>query len=515
MGRMKCIEFLYFYLLPEQSLPSQRQTSSSSTSTSSSAESALFPPTPVSEEIDALECPSTPSRRHRTSAAEKAYSDLDITFIPQTPHRPHQPSLGYLTPSTRRVSGSSNTSLSVPPSPCGPPRSPSHRRLMSITDTSDSDNSGLGLGLPRSDTAKLISKESMQREIPAINLPDSGLSNPFSTTTSHATSTSSGSSTVMPGSRGISRSSTHSSMSAAAGGISRTSSMRRISNPPSSRDGSADESIAAKERAPKARHPTSANLAAMSSGHRSSEVARLPNKVSHSRSSIHLSDNISPTEDKRQSQSRHRVSRSGTSAELTDMMKGSAGLGTSEDRAARRASLHPSSTATPRAQKPMSRSSTSGQLASVTTDLSLIDQSQPPKPRHSISHAQTQSQPYTKSVSVDTSMPPPPSPNTSMPPPPSPNTSTLSANTSMPPPPVPKPTPRKGFPAGITKGLPSAVSSPNFGSPLTASKRIPSGRLGERKSNSRLKEVKSVEEKKELVCPILNSPMLTNSLANG
>jgi hypothetical protein len=71
----------------------------------------------------------------------------------------------------------------------------------------------------------------------------------------------------------------------------------------------------------------------------------------------------------------------------------------------------------------------------------------------------------------------------------------------MPPPPIPKPTPRKGFPAGITKGLPSAVSSPNFNSmsPLTASKRIPSGKLAEKRSSSKLKEVKSVEEKKELV----------------
>jgi hypothetical protein len=36
-------------------------------------------------------------------------------------------------------------------------------------------------------------------------------------------------------------------------------------------------------------------------------------------------------------------------------------------------------------------------------------------------------------------------------------------------------------------------------SPLTASKRIPSGKLAEKRSSSKLKEVKSVEEKKELV----------------
>lgn len=500
---MKCIEFLYFYLLPEQSLPPQRNTSASSTSTSSSAESQLYPPTPVSEDLEALECPSTPSRRNRTPTSDKKpYSDLDITFVPQTPRRPHEPSLGYLTPSTRRVSGSSNTSLSVPPSPSGPSRSPSHRRLMSVTDTSDSDNSGLGLGLSRSDTARQIS-----RDIPAIRLPEDELSNPFSTTTSHTTSTSSGSSTVMPGSRAISRSSTHTAMSsvtgATSGGMSRTSSMRRISNPQSSREVSADESsTATKDRAPRARHSTSAQVVASASAHRG-EPPRPSARVPHSRSSIQLSDGTSPTEERRLSQ--HRVSRSGTSAQLSDMINSSADE-TNQARPIRRASVHPSSSATPQsAHRPISRSSTSGQLGNLATE-PVADQSRPPKPRQSLSHARTPSHlSGTRGLSVDTSMPPPPSPNTSMALPPSPNTSMPpppSPNTSsMPPPPVPKPTPRKGFPAGITKGLPSAVSSPNFDSmsPLTASRRIPSGKLAEKRSSSKLKEVKSVEEKKELV----------------
>jgi len=500
---MKCIEFLYFYLLPEQSVqPAQRATSASSTSTSSSTESQLFPPTPVNDETDL--CPATPSRRQRTSTSDQkaAYSDLDITFVPQTPQRAIQPNLGYLTPSTRRVSGSSNTSLSVPPSPCGAPRSPSHRRLMSVTDTSDSDNSGLGLGLPRSDTAKLISQESTQRDIPAINLPDDDLSNPFRSA-SHATS-SSGSSTVMPGSRGISRSSTHSAISSATG-VSRTSSMRRISDAPSlSRRSSTDESTGAgaKERAPKVRHShTSAQLAAMASDSRASGYTQTPRaRISHSRTSSQLSDTANESSSSEVPRPSHRVSRSSTSAQLADMANGPSSTNKpAEGREARpRSSIHPvdtSSTATPRsAQRPISRSSTSVHLGNLTADSSASDMSRPSRPRQSLSHARTPSllAGGSKPPSPDTSMPPPPSPNTSMPPPPSPNT-------SMPPPPVPKPTPRKGFPAGITKGLPSAISSPNFNSPLLASKRIPSGRLVEKRSSSKLKEVKSVEEKKELV----------------
>jgi hypothetical protein len=500
---MKCIEFLYFYLLPEQSsVPAQRATSSSSTSTTSSTESQLFPPTPVNDDTDL--CPATPSRRHRTSSSDQKapYSDLDITFVPQTPQRSVQPNLGYLTPSTRRASGSSNISLSVPPSPCGAPRSPSHHRLMSVTDTSDSDNSGLGLGLPRSDTAKLISRETVQKDIPAINLPDDDVSNPFRSASSHTTS-SSGSSTVMPGSRGISRSSTHSAMSSATG-VSRTSSMRRISDAPSSsRRSSADEStVPSKERAPRVRHShTSAQLAAIPSESRTSESAKPPRaRMSHSRTSSQLSDTANESLSSEVQRPSHRVSRSGTSAQLSDLVNGpSLSDKPAEGRAARpRSSIHPidtSSNATPRpTHRPMSRSSTSVHLGNLTTDSTASDASRPAKPRQSLSHARTPSllAGSSKSPSPDTSMPPPPSPNTSMPAPPSPST-------SMPPPPVPKPTPRKGFPAGITKGLPSAISSPNFNSPLLASKRIPSGKLVEKRSSSKLKEVKSVEEKKELV----------------
>jgi hypothetical protein len=255
--------------------------------------------------------------------------------------------------------------------------------------------------------------------------------------------------------------------------MSRSSSMRRISDAPSFSQefSAAEEAIPeSRERAPKARHSISAQSVAASSS--ADPAARPPRaRMSHSRTSIHLTDTrVDPLSSDTPRKSLHRVSRSGTSAQLSSLVDGpSAGdprsmeSRTSSSRSSTHAEADKSSTShLPPSPRPMPRSSTSVQLTDSPSEMG-----RPPKPRAS----------HTCTPSLK-----PPSPDT-----------------SMPPPPVPKPTPRKGFPAGITKGLPSAISSPNLNSPLTAAKRIPSGRLVEKRSGSKLKDVKSVEEKKELV----------------
>jgi hypothetical protein len=218
---------------------------------------------------------------------------------------------------------------------------------------------------------------------------------------------------------------------ATTGGMSRTSSMRRVTQSSSIQSGANTDSPA--ERPPKVRHSRASvqlsDLSARSRPSTSAHQARA--SISHSRTSIHLSesgtDSPQPESTEPTRLSKHRVSRSSTSAQLSDLL----------------------------------------------TD-SPSDQGRPPKPRQSLSSARA------PSSILDTSMPPPP---------------------------VPKPTPRKGFPAGITKGLPSAISSPNLNSPLLASKRIPSGQLqsatGDKRPGSNLKPVKTVEEKKELVSLVL------------
>lgn len=118
---MKCIEFLYFYLQPED-VP--RSTSSSSSGSSS----PLFPPSPLS------------SSRSSSGASASQWQDLDVPFVPQTPSRKPQPSLGFLTPTANRVaqrSGSTSTPRKLGAVP--EERIPSSPRF------------GLGLGLPRNE----------------------------------------------------------------------------------------------------------------------------------------------------------------------------------------------------------------------------------------------------------------------------------------------------------------------------------------------------------------------------
>lgn len=118
---MKCIEFLYFYLQPEDT---PRSTSSSS----SGSDSPLFPPSPLSSSRSSSG--SSPPR--------KEWSDLDVPFVPRTPSRKPQPSLGFLTPTTSRVA-SRRESSSTP------------RKLGAVPEerVPSGPRFGLGLGLPR------------------------------------------------------------------------------------------------------------------------------------------------------------------------------------------------------------------------------------------------------------------------------------------------------------------------------------------------------------------------------
>ncbi|KAK4689884.1 hypothetical protein P7C73_g242, partial [Tremellales sp. Uapishka_1] len=240
--RMKCIEFLYFYLLPEQSQP-KRAVSSGSTSSSSSTESELYPASPLSNSVSpdtsAVLAPGKPYAPPST-----AWTGLDMPFIPMTPRKPPKPSLGFLTPSTnRRISSSTSSTPSLAPVPASP-HSPSSKRLPVILASSTPDrvvssewakptdineSIGLGLGLPRSSSrTSLSSSTSVRRVTPETPT----FTDPFSTFSSG--SGLSGSSTVIA--NPMSRSSTQPSLSIIASSPRRTvprqSSVRRVSKSP-------------------------------------------------------------------------------------------------------------------------------------------------------------------------------------------------------------------------------------------------------------------------------------------
>ena len=259
MSRMKCLEFLYFYLLPENTTPARAVSSSSaaSQSSSSSAESMLYPPSPLSSSTSSVgssgrispsPMPSSSYIHPATRQQAHRFEDLDVPFIPQTPKKKPQPSLGYLTPSARRVSGGSTVAALTPslePVPASPvdirlnddtqaatstksrmeetPRRDS-RRWSVMESRSTRSSTGLGLGLPKSTSlssnlAAVASGDDGKRDVTAIKLdiaPErnittaSGYTDPFS----DARSSSSGSSTVVPPrtSSGMSRSSTASDL---------------------------------------------------------------------------------------------------------------------------------------------------------------------------------------------------------------------------------------------------------------------------------------------------------------
>ncbi|XAO22083.1 hypothetical protein I312_100848 [Cryptococcus bacillisporus CA1280] len=130
--RMKCIEFLYFYLLPEQQDSNTDKRNVSNSSVSSTTSSELYPPSPptlsrtkppITVTTSAVNTSDVPNPN---DTADKL-GDIDVPFIPQTPVKKPRPNLGYLTPATRQVSGASaNTSSSTPGLPTVPasPSSP-------------------------------------------------------------------------------------------------------------------------------------------------------------------------------------------------------------------------------------------------------------------------------------------------------------------------------------------------------------------------------------------------------
>ncbi|KAL7425277.1 hypothetical protein Q5752_000965 [Cryptotrichosporon argae] len=143
--RMKCIEFLYFYLLPENT--GRRSTSATSASSSSSGSSALYPPSPL--DTTAIPPSPVPTPVAPVPTSPTKHWDLDVPFVPQTPRKPAKPELGFPTPSARRVSAASSAaSASASSSPVlGTPgrvaaqSQPDFRRA-----TRDSRDVGLGLG---------------------------------------------------------------------------------------------------------------------------------------------------------------------------------------------------------------------------------------------------------------------------------------------------------------------------------------------------------------------------------
>ncbi|WWC95640.1 hypothetical protein V866_002505 [Kwoniella sp. B9012] len=256
--RMKCIEFLYFYLLPEQNDP-QRTVSSSSSSSSSSNSSSLFPPSPLLTSQSSMYIPTigNPNDNHSPKIHPKKLADLDMPFVPMTPRKAPQPNLGYLTPATRKssvcTSNSSTPSLpTVPASPRVPiSQSTTSRGLAAMLDemdgpsmatprssrshrsTSEDERSGVGLGLGLPKSTSGLDRSDIPHKVDS----PSGSIDPFTLTSSseRSHSGSSGSSTIVPisTSRSISRSNTQPSLTLTdSNGLPRSpsvSSMRRSS----------------------------------------------------------------------------------------------------------------------------------------------------------------------------------------------------------------------------------------------------------------------------------------------
>ncbi|KAI9634770.1 cell division control protein 14, SIN component-domain-containing protein [Dioszegia hungarica] len=164
--RMKCIEFLYFYLLPEhqsRSLSSSTRSVSTATSRSTSSSDSLYPPSPLDRSSYAKESPTIvhPSRSPNPTG------DLDLHFVPQTPRKKVTPNLGYLTPSSRRGSGGASAKSTpalqtVPASPIdrGGSTPKANRRMSGDAEV------GLGLGLPNTSAGA----GGIKRDVTAIHL---------------------------------------------------------------------------------------------------------------------------------------------------------------------------------------------------------------------------------------------------------------------------------------------------------------------------------------------------------
>ena len=126
--KMRCLEFLYFYLLPEQTTAGDDtalRSASGSSATTTSTEP--YPPSPVSSTTRIEDSRVSVAGLDDPSSAFLAASRMSqqSAFVPQTPKKKSQPALGFMTPSNhlRKASGSmANRSITptletVPPSP--------------------------------------------------------------------------------------------------------------------------------------------------------------------------------------------------------------------------------------------------------------------------------------------------------------------------------------------------------------------------------------------------------------
>lgn len=95
---MKCCEFLYFYLLPENAteLPDMAGAT-----------------VPQAQEAPTIKHNRSTSRIGAEDISRPGSPDLGLPFVPQTPRKPTKPSLGFATPSTNRT----GTARKVSPTP--------------------------------------------------------------------------------------------------------------------------------------------------------------------------------------------------------------------------------------------------------------------------------------------------------------------------------------------------------------------------------------------------------------
>lgn len=513
---MKCVEFLYFYLLPEGATPSPaRAVSASSASSSSSAESQLFPPSPLSSSTSSAgstgrTSPSPNPNLVHESTSHEHYLDLDVPFVPQTPKKPVQPSLGYLTPSaaSRRVSGSrlSTPSLaSVPGSPNKVPPTPSTRvlpssaasRRWSVIDAKDRTpvtNPGLGLGLPKSasmasgldqtpdtraqtpPTPGSAIPGALRRDLTAIKLDEistatgMSFSDPFNAPDSRS---SSGSSTAMPETP---------LMSDFGSSVSRSSSQMQLDQHPTVTV--RKSSIKRSSRMPNVQSQQTPSIPQSSS----SRIA--PSASSSCLSRGDMSGSESKPEGGRQPRTRHSRSQSLLSG-LPEVSSSTPPV----PRLPRRNGELPGSSSMSHG---LSVDSLEGFRMPSARAASPNPFQVPGTPAHASTSNTTAASAAPRPRSSDRSMPPPaiPSPQLSQPTP----QKALIGGTPA----------KRGFPASLTKGLPPSSSSPNFATPipLGASKRVISGArpsLALTPSHPspmpalKAKGVRSVEEKKELV----------------
>ena len=505
---MKCLEFLYFYLLPENSTQPRSVSagSAASQSSTSSGESLLYPPSPLSSSAGSigssgrispsplpLSARPHPLSKHNAVAEavtekERHFEDLDMPFIPQTPKKKPQPSLGYLTPSSRRISGGNSFVASLTPSlepvPASPREyvdsphksqssrkssqetggreqagEPDKRRWSVVDGGSRSSEVELGLGLPKSAsvTTSLASQaegsasgNSVKRDVTAIKI-DRSFVDPFSDRSS-----SSGSSTVVPSGAyrqpigsGMGRSRTTSNLSDMANDTQRESGSKIYSPNVSSRRLSVRRPSklvqVSTPDSPELPPSTSTTITATPTSTSSSRLVPRDPKMRHSRTQSHLS------------------------------------------------SL--SSLVPPMPLPPVPPSPTSSSISSSAANPRR--RSTPPSSSPATSHPSFTSF-TTTSNSSETPVPQTPKRKTSQ-------ESNIGA---------PLPTPaRRAFPIELTRGIPSSASSPSLVVPLGAARRIPSERRGDVSASSvqhgvkggnKEKEVRSVEEKKELVSLVLS-----------